>query len=80
MKKYIEQELNKILEYYEWKNIEEIDWDHIVVWEVLSKAFIKEFKDKLDLKYLLRTKKITQKEYNILTYGIISRFQLLDFT
>jgi len=39
---------------------------------------MKEFKDKLDLIYLLKKEKISQKFYDFLISEEVSRFELMD--
>lgn len=49
----VQAELNKILAQTKWISMEDIDWFKISRQYHLSKDFIKEYRDKLDMDYLI---------------------------
>jgi len=75
-------EIKKLIKEYKLNcSIEEfqdkVEWSNISYCQTLSEDFIREFKNKLDLDYLLLKNKISPDFYNSLTYEKVSRFELM---
>ena len=67
MLELVEKELNKFLEKYNWKNVEEADWYWISIYRYLSESFIREFQNKVHW-YLI-------SQYHHLSESFIKEFK-----
>lgn len=81
MKELVKNELNNIMENLHWDVMIQVDWNFISMNQKLSDDFIREFRNKLNLKFMLKWNYISQKFYNELKYGKPKlRCELLDFS
>jgi hypothetical protein len=67
MKNSVKKEVEKLIKYFELNcSIEEfkdeVNWCYISYYQNLSKDFIREFQDKLDINYLIKNDKITKEK------------------
>ncbi len=79
----VKKEVEKIIEYYTWyypieKFKDKANWDVVSYLSNLSKDFIREFKNELNLKTLLKFKTIDKEFYNSLTLKKVRRYDILD--